>query len=56
MVALPRTYQTPCQVTEHQIGRKTLQRVLIARGEVSQALTAAGYFYRIIDASEAFLR
>jgi hypothetical protein len=37
-------------------GRKTLQRVLIVRGKVSQALTAAGYFYRIIDASEAFLR
>jgi hypothetical protein len=37
-------------------GRKTLQPVLIVRGKVSQALTAAGYFYRIIDASEAFVR
>ena len=37
-------------------GRKTLQPVLIVRGKVSQALTAAGYFYRIIDASDAFLR
>jgi len=36
-------------------GRKTLQRVLIVRGKVSRALTAAGYFYRVIDALEAFL-
>jgi AAA+ ATPase superfamily predicted ATPase len=36
--------------------RKTLQRVLIVRGKVSQDLMAAGYFYRIIDASEIFLR
>lgn len=37
-------------------GRKTLQRVLITRGKVSQELKAAGYFYRIIDVSEVFLR
>jgi uncharacterized protein len=40
----------------HVAGRKTLQPVLIVRGRVSQELTAAGYFYRIIDASEAFAR
>lgn len=40
----------------HVAGRKTLQPVLIVRGRVSQELTAAGYFYRIIAASEAFVR
>ena len=40
----------------HVAGRKTLQPVLIVRGRVSQDLTAAGYFYRIIDASETFAR
>jgi uncharacterized protein len=35
-------------------GRKTIQRVLIVCGRPSQALSDAGYFYRIIDASRAF--
>jgi hypothetical protein len=35
--------------------RKTIQRVLIVRDKVSQALIDAGYFSRIIDASRAFL-
>jgi uncharacterized protein len=35
--------------------RKTIQRVLIVRDRVSQALIDAGYFSHIIDASRAFL-
>jgi hypothetical protein len=33
-------------------GRRTFQRVLIARDKVSQQLAKSGYFYRIIEARE----
>lgn len=43
------------QLLERVVGRKTIQPVLIVYGQPTPALVDAGYFYRIIDASRAFL-
>jgi hypothetical protein len=40
------------RLLEPIVGRRTLQRVLIVREEVSQQPAKSSYFYRIIEARE----
>jgi uncharacterized protein len=43
------------QSLQRASNRKTIQRVLITRDKPTQSLLETGYFYRIIDASVAFI-